>query len=393
RHDLKRDHWPLKSAPLVSVLVPCYNEEDNVEEVVAALDKLDYPNFEIICINDGSKDRTGELLDAMLPRYPRLRVIHQAKNQGKAVGLKTASLAARGEFLLCIDGDAVLDPGLIPWMVRHFESPRVGVVTGNPRIRTRTTLLGKIQVGEFSSIIGLIKRTQRVYGRVFTVSGVVAMFRRGALHDVGYWSPEMLTEDIDITWKLQLRHWEVRYEPRAVCWILMPETLKGLWKQRLRWAMGGIQVIFKYFRPLLVWRHRRMWPVYLEYVTSVLWSYAMLFVLLLWLLTMLLPSMPNALHVGTILPQWHGVIIGLTCLAQFATSLWIDRHYDYKIFRYLFFTIWYPLAYWLLNTLTTTWAVPKVLMRGKNQRAVWSSPDRGVRAQQTQASSTQDARP
>lgn len=380
RHDLKIAHWPLKSTPFVSILVPCYNEEDNVEEVVSALDQLDYPNFEIICINDGSKDRTGELLDAMLPHYPRLRVVHQAKNQGKAVGLKTASLVARGEFLLCIDGDAVLDPGLIPWMIRHFESPRVGVVTGNPRIRTRTTLLGKIQVGEFSSIIGLIKRTQRVYGRVFTVSGVVAMFRRSALHDVGYWSPEMLTEDIDVTWKLQLRHWDVRYEPRAICWILMPETLKGLWKQRLRWAMGGIQVIFKYFRPLLKWRHRRMWPVFLEYVTSVVWSYAMLFVIMLWLLTMLLPSMPPALHVGTILPQWHGVVIALTCLAQFATSIWIDRHYDIKIFRYLAYTIWYPLAYWLLNTLTTTWAVPKVIARGKAKRAVWSSPDRGVRS-------------
>ncbi|MCS6995983.1 MAG: poly-beta-1,6-N-acetyl-D-glucosamine synthase [Casimicrobiaceae bacterium] len=380
RHDLKRDRPRLKSAPFVSILVPCYNEEENVEEVVAALNELDYPDFEIICINDGSRDRTGELLDRLLERYPRLRVIQQAKNQGKAVGLNTAALVARGDFLLCIDGDAVLDPRLIPWMVRHFESPRVAAVTGNPRIRTRTTLLGKIQVGEFSSIIGLIKRTQRVYGRVFTVSGVCVMFRKSALHQVGYWSPEMLTEDIDITWKLQLAHWEVRYEPRALCWILMPETFKGLWKQRLRWAMGGVQVVGKYAHALLHWRKRRMWPVYLEYVTSIVWSYAMLLVFVLWGLTLLWPGIPHGLHVGSMLPSWHGVVIGVTCLTQFAVSLWIDRHYDTKILRYLFWTIWYPLAYWMLNMLTATWAVPKVLARGRGKRAVWSSPDRGVRS-------------
>src|SRR3546814_5898602 len=120
-----------------------------------------------------------------------------------------------------------------------IEQSRVGAVTGNPRIRNRSSLLGQGQVGEFASIIGLIKRTQRVYGRIFTVSGVVAAFRRRALDHVGYWSLDMITEDIDISWKLQRDHWTIFYEPRALCWILMPETLRGLWRQRLRWAQGG----------------------------------------------------------------------------------------------------------------------------------------------------------
>ncbi|MCY0536308.1 glycosyltransferase family 2 protein, partial [Klebsiella pneumoniae] len=86
----------------------------------------------------------------------------------------------------------------------------------NPRIRTRSTLVGKIQVGEYSSIIGLIKRTQRIYGNVFTVSGVIAAFRRSARAEVGYWSDDMITEDIDISWKLQLNQWTIFYEPRAL---------------------------------------------------------------------------------------------------------------------------------------------------------------------------------
>ena len=367
----------LKSHPKVSILVPCFNEEANVEEVVATLDRIHYPDFEIICINDGSTDRTAELLDQMLPRYPRLRVIHQSSNQGKAVALNTAAPLANSEFLICIDGDALLDPHIVPWMLRHFDAPRVAAVTGNPRIRTRSTLLGKIQVGEFSSIIGLIKRAQRTYGRVFTVSGVIAAFRRSALHQVGYWSPDMLTEDIDISWKLQTNHWEVHFEPRALSWILMPETIKGLWKQRLRWSMGGIQVVLKYARKLLAWRQRRMWIIWFEYVVSVAWSYAMLLVFILWGLTQLLP-VPPALHVGSILPAWHGVIIGSTCLVQFLVSLMIDRRYEPNLLKYYYWMVWYPLAFWMLTMFTSVWALPKTLLRRRGKRAVWVSPDRGL---------------
>ena len=367
----------LKSEPKVSILVPCFNEEANVEEVVEALDRIHYSDLEIICINDGSTDRTGALLDQMLLRYPRLRVIHQSSNQGKAVALNTAAPLAGGEFLICIDGDALLDPHIVPWMLRHFDSPRVAAVTGNPRIRTRSTLLGKIQVGEFSSIIGLIKRAQRTYGRVFTVSGVIAAFRRSALHQVGYWSPDMLTEDIDISWKLQTNHWAIHFEPRALAWILMPETIKGLWKQRLRWSMGGIQVVLKYARKLLAWRQRRMWLIWAEYLVSVAWAYAMVLVIILWALTQLIP-MPAALHVGSILPAWHGVIIGSTCLLQFLVSLMIDRRYEPNILRYYFWMVWYPLVYWMLTMLTSVWALPKTLLRRRGKRAVWVSPDRGL---------------
>jgi cellulose synthase/poly-beta-1,6-N-acetylglucosamine synthase-like glycosyltransferase len=176
-----------------------------------------------------SKGRgTGFILNRLAKQHLRLRVIHLAHNQGKAIALKTGVAAAKSEWLVCIDGDAKLDRDAVAYIVAPMlENPRVGAVTGNPRIRTRSTLIGKIQVGEFSSIIGMIKRTQRMYGQIFTISGVVAAFRRTALADVGYWSEDIITEDIDISWKLQLKHWSIFYEPRALCWVLMPETLKG----------------------------------------------------------------------------------------------------------------------------------------------------------------------
>ena len=98
---------------------------------------------------------------------------------------------------------------------------------GNPRIRNRTSLLARLQVGEYSAIVGLIKRAQTIFGWVFTVSGVVCAFRKRALHDAGWWSPATLTDDVDITWRVQMAGWPVVYEPKALCWILMPETLGG----------------------------------------------------------------------------------------------------------------------------------------------------------------------
>ena len=366
--------------PFVSLIVPCFNEGDHVEDTILALLNQDWPEFEVIAVNDGSRDDTGNQLEALMVLHPRLRVVHLATNQGKAMALRMGALAARGEFLVCVDGDALLDPEATRWLIRHFiDNPRVGAVTGNPRIRNRSTMLGKLQVGEFSSIIGLIKRAQRVYGRVFTVSGVIAAFRKRALLDVGFWSLDMITEDIDISWRLQMRHWDIRYEPHALCWILMPETLRGLWKQRLRWAQGGAEALLRYGRDLLPWRRRRMWAIAFEYLLSLVWAYSMAIVAVAWLAHWFF-NLPVVFDISLIIPGWGGVILGILCLGQFVVSLWFDSHYEKGTGRFYYWMIWYPLAYWTLNTATSVVAFPKALLKRRGTRARWTSPDRGVGA-------------
>ncbi|SDD84209.1 poly-beta-1,6-N-acetyl-D-glucosamine synthase [Aquimonas voraii] len=379
RHEPPRHQPPeMGEYPFASLLVPCHNEGPNCEDTISALAAQIYPDFEIIAINDGSTDDTAEHLNRLTARFPRLRVIHLSRNLGKANALRMGTLAARGEYLICVDGDAMLDPWATRWMVWHLASgPRVGAVTGNPRIRNRSTLLGRLQVGEFSSIIGMIKRAQRVYGRIFTLSGVIAGFRKTALERIGFWNETMITEDIDISWRLQLDHWDIRYEPNALCWILMPETYKGLWKQRLRWAQGGVEVLMKHAGSLLSWRKRRMWGVLAEYFFSVIWAYVMLGILILWALGLVFP-MPPALYVDSILPRWHGMVLALICMSQFAVSMIIDRRYEAGVGRNYFWMVWYPIAYWLLSLFTTVVAVPKTLFRGQPKRATWVSPDRGV---------------
>ncbi len=378
--DYDAEHAPaLSSCPAISFLVPCHNEGNDVQETIEYLLLQNYPDFEIIAVNDGSTDNTLEILLSLAKMHERVRVINLEQNQGKAMALNTGALFAKNEYLLCIDGDALLAPEAANWIMRHFLSgPRVGAVTGNPRIRTRSTLLGKIQVGEFSAIIGLIKRAQRIYGRIFTVSGVVAGFRKAALHRVGYWSNDMVTDDIDISWKLQLDHWDIRFEPNALCWILMPETLRGLWRQRLRWAQGGSEVLFRYYKNLGLWKSRRMWGVYLEYLTSIFWSYTMVAVFALWILGWFI-DLPEELVIPTLIPSWNGVLLGFTCLVQFALSLVIDSRYEKGITRTYYWMIWYPLAYWSINVLTMVAGSIKAVLKKPNTRAVWVSPDRGIR--------------
>ncbi|MDR2878065.1 MAG: poly-beta-1,6 N-acetyl-D-glucosamine synthase [Chromatiales bacterium] len=372
----------LPEYPGVSFLVPCHNEGEDIEETIEHLLQQKYPEFEIIAINDGSKDNTGAILDRLAEKHPKLRIIHLATNQGKAMALRTGAIASKYEFLVCIDGDALLDEHATPWLIQHFVyGPRVGAVTGNPRVRTRSTLLGKIQVGEFSAIVGMIKRAQRIYGRIFTVSGVVSAFRKSALHRIGYWSLDTVTDDIDISWNLQLNRWDIRFEPNALCWILMPETMRGLSRQRLRWAQGGMEAFLRYLPNAFSWRSRRMWMVYLEFITSVVWAYLMITILTIWVAGLFIELPPELQRFANVKPNWNGVVLGITCMLQFAVALMIDRRFERGIGKIYYWMIWYPVMYWVLNVFTCALAAPRAVLRrlGHNTRGTWVSPDRGIR--------------
>ena len=370
-HWERKQPWPTtftwdENAPKVSVLLPCYNEEANVDETIYHLFKQNYPFMEVIAINDGSKDDTASRLDALVLQYPALKVLHQA-NQGKASAMNNGLSHATGDIIVGIDGDAILDYDAIGY--------KVSGVTGNPRVRTRSTAIGKIQTGEFSAIIGLIKRAQRIYGMVFTISGVICAFRRKALEEVGGWNTDMITEDIDVSWRLQLAGGQVRYEPRAMCWVLMPETLRGLFKQRLRWAQGGGEVFLRYFTQTIRWKNRRFWLLMLEYIVSVVWCYSVITLLFAWLVSQFFVPMSWPIT-ATLLSYFGSILIAISFI-QFTVSFYIDSRYDKEIFRCVYWSIWYPFAYWILNMATVVIAFPKAMLRQKGRLATWTSPDRG----------------
>lgn len=361
--------------PLISILIPCYNEQDTIEESIKYLASIAYPKKEIIAVNDGSSDNTSSILRKMVHEYEELKVIDCKENKGKANALHIACHASNAEYLVCVDADAILDPYAAHYLIYHFihKGERLGAVTGNPRIRNRNTLLSRLQIVEYASIIGAIKRTQRILGKIMTVSGVVVAFRKRALVDVGLWDRDMITEDISISWKLQQRFWDIRYEPRALCWMLVPETIEGIWKQRIRWAQGGHEVMMKHWRILLDWRQRRIWPVYFEQWISLIWSFSWVLVTVYYFLT------ATSIQQLFIWMTFSSFSLVFMSLIQLWISIRIDSMYD-NITKYYLWSAWYPVIYWFLNALIVLFAFPKAIKsRIKGGYATWTSPDRGDR--------------
>ncbi|NDE87701.1 MAG: poly-beta-1,6 N-acetyl-D-glucosamine synthase [Gammaproteobacteria bacterium] len=368
----------------VTIIVPCFNEERQIAETIERALQISSHEFEVIAVDDGSTDATLGILAALALRHDRLRVISLGSNQGKAAALQAGARAASHEFLLCIDGDAMLDRHAPAWIAAVLrDNPAVGGVTGNPRIGNRRSVLGKIQVGEFSAMIGLIKRTQMLVGQLFTLSGVIAGFRKRAVHEVDYWTRDALTEDMDITWKLQRAGWRTCFEPRALVWILTPETLRGLWRQRLRWAMGGAQVLARNID--VIWNPAPIGLKFLvaEMLLSVCWSYLIVIALLGSLWTFV--DTVVASHFAVQLPSWlawslptSAVVLFGCCVLQMTIALFIDRRYDAGMERLAGWLLFYPLIFWLVQVATTVVGFPLAASRSRGRPATWISPDRGM---------------
>jgi biofilm PGA synthesis N-glycosyltransferase PgaC len=345
--------------PFVSVIIPAYCEQDVIGQSIRGVLGLDYPRFELIVVNDGSTDHTVDKVRPYL-KDARVRLLDKKVNEGKAMALNDAVMCAQGELVLIMDADAVPDRKLLRTMVPHFRWGRVGAVAGNPRVRNTANLLSRLQAIEFSSVIGLMRRAQRIWGRVMCVSGVVGMFRKSAIIDAGLFTPGMATEDIDLTWKLQTKFYDIRYEPAALVWMIVPENVSVWWKQRCRWALGLGQVLRRHSVIFKDWRWRRMHPLYIESALSYAWSLTFIGVTLFWVFSYSVGHPPRG---GSPIPNFWGMVLYTFCLIQLACGTWMDSKHDPDIVRHYPVSIIYPTFYWFLLTVTTSIYTTRGLLR------------------------------
>lgn len=127
KHERKQPSLPHPSEHGCSIIIPCFNEAAQVRDTIKFAMQTQYPDFEVIAVNDGSRDKTAEILDELLQKYPKLRVVHLAENQGKAYALRAGAMVSQNEYLVCIDGDALIHPHAVLWMMHHLTKyPRVG---------------------------------------------------------------------------------------------------------------------------------------------------------------------------------------------------------------------------------------------------------------------------
>jgi biofilm PGA synthesis N-glycosyltransferase PgaC len=354
--------------PFVSVVVPAYCEAAVIEGTLEALLALDYPDYEIVVVDDGSPDGTAELVRAHLTGDGRLRLIAKRVNEGKAMALNDAIPVTRGEIVVIVDADIRPRPDVLRHMVGHFRDGRVAAVAGNPQVANTRTLLAKVQATEFASIVSVLRRAQRVWGRILTVSGALCAFRKAAIVDVGLFDPDKVTEDIALSWKLQRRFYDIRYEPRAVCAMQVPETFRGLWNQRTRWARGLAQVLHTHRDLPFDWRTRRMWPVFAEAVCSVLWAYTTLIMVGFWALSYAAGLEPLGANP---VPNFWGMVIATLALGQLGVGIWLDRHYNHGVGRFYLWAAIYPMFYWGLMLVVTFVSTPAALFGRRHATSHW----------------------
>ena len=247
---------PEDRLPLVSVILPVFNEEPVIARTLAALRASDYPNLEVIAVDDGSTDRTLAIMREHAASWPALTVITQP-NGGKSIASNHGIMAARGEIVVTLDGDTLFEPQTVRMFARHFyaqDAKRpVGAVAGHVKVGNRTGLLTMWQSLEYISGICVTRMGEGVAGAISIVPGACAAWRKEALQAAGGYSHDTLAEDADLTMTLQKLGWAVVQENRAVAWTEAPMTVRGLAKQRLRWTYGNLQALWKHagmlFRP------------------------------------------------------------------------------------------------------------------------------------------------
>ncbi len=305
-----------RELPPISILVPAYNEAEVIEGALASLARLDYPLFEVVVVDDGSRDDTLRVATSWEGRHGNadFRVVTK-RNGGKATALNTGIAVSRYPFLFCMDADSRLEPWALRRAVRQFEDPSVGAVAGNVKVENRRSVITSLQALEYIEGLNMPRRAQGFIAAVNIVPGPVGLFRREALEEVGAYDTDTFAEDADLTLKLVASGWKVVYEDTAVAWTQAPDRWIDLVQQRYRWTRGILQSLKK--RKGLFVRPFPDFPLWLSAVEmgfeAVIWPILNVYAHLFFAIVALL------FGAGELLLYWWVLLTLLDLVAAFVT--------------------------------------------------------------------------
>jgi cellulose synthase/poly-beta-1,6-N-acetylglucosamine synthase-like glycosyltransferase len=230
----------------ISVIIPAYNEEKTIESTVKNIFDIDYPNIvEVLVVNDGSIDGTLDILKSLLSKYKsRLKILNK-KNSGKADSLNKALEFAKGELVVLVDADSYPNHDSFSKLVGYFDDLKVGAVTAACTPRNRGGFLEKLQVIEYK-VIAFTRKLLDYIDSIYVTPGSLTVYRKSALKDIGGFDVNNITEDIEATWHLIHNGWKIRICLDSRVNTIVPSKVKQWYKQRKRWAIGGLQCLNKY---------------------------------------------------------------------------------------------------------------------------------------------------
>jgi len=239
-------------SPFVSVIVPAYNEEPVIEGTIRSLLASDYKNYEIIVVDDGSKDRTSEIVREKFGGDSRVRLFTEP-NAGKANALNFGLHYATGEIVIALDADTMFAPQTIGALAHRFYDSQMGAVAGNAKVGNRVNIVTRWQALEYITSQNMDRRAFASLNCITVVPGAVGAWRRDLLDQAGGFTSDTLAEDQDLTLRIRRLGYNIGYEENAIAWTEAPASLRTLAKQRFRWAYGTLQCMWKHhdalFRP------------------------------------------------------------------------------------------------------------------------------------------------
>jgi len=235
----------------VSIIVPGYNEEVTAPKTVENLLRIEYPDFEIVFVDDGSRDNTFKNIKELYGNHPKVKVFTKP-NGGKASALNYGIGYSTGDILVCIDADTVLKTDAVSLMVNYFSDPMVAAVAGNVKVGNRNNLLTRWQSIEYITSQNFDRRAFDTLNAIMVVPGAIGAFRRDAVQKVGMFTTDTLAEDCDLTLRLLRAGYKIRTCNEAYAYTEVPETLEMLVKQRFRWTFGIMQTFWKHHDRMFV---------------------------------------------------------------------------------------------------------------------------------------------
>lgn len=232
------------SKPSVSIIVPAYNEEITAVKTINSLLLQDYPNYDIVFVNDGSKDNTYEVVKAAFDNNPKVKILKKI-NGGKASALNYGIANSTAEILVNIDADTQLLPNAVTELIKKMSDDRVGAVAGNVKVGNKVNWLTRWQSVEYITSQNFDRLAMEYLNAITVVPGAIGAFRKSALQEIGGYMTDTLAEDCDVTIRLLRNGWKVVAANDAVAITEAPETVPQFMKQRFRWCFGVMQAFWK----------------------------------------------------------------------------------------------------------------------------------------------------
>jgi len=248
----EREHSGESYEPFVSIIVPAYNEEYVIVSTIRSLLNSDYENYEVIVVDDGSLDRTREVVRENFGDQPRVQLFTET-NAGKANALNLGLRFAKGDVIVALDADTQFPAPTIRALARRFSDPTIGAVAGNAKVGNRINIVTRWQALEYITAQNMDRRAFASLNCITVVPGAVGAWRRELIERAGGFNAETLAEDQDLTLQIRKLGYRIGYEEAAIGWTEAPDRLRLLARQRFRWAYGTLQCMWKHrdalFRP------------------------------------------------------------------------------------------------------------------------------------------------